>query len=250
MNNNIIYVFDFDGVICESVMETAITGWKAANTIWGDMPDLVPQEKIDQFRLVRPVIETGYEAILAMRLLYLDESIEAIRNGYSEKFKELKTNADLTLDGLKKLFGDTRDAWIENDLTDWLRMNPLYEGVAERLQELGQHSSWYIATTKHERFVKLILQANQVNLADEQIFGLDRNMSKMEVLKGLLQTHPNETIYFVEDRLPTLMSVLRNEELSKVKLFLALWGYNTAKDKTIAAKEAITALHLEDFLKL
>ena len=43
MNNSIIYALDFDGVICDSAVETAITGWKAASSIWKDMPEAAPQ---------------------------------------------------------------------------------------------------------------------------------------------------------------------------------------------------------------
>ena len=250
MNNSIIYALDFDGVICDSAVETAITGWKAAGSLWGDMPKAVPQAMIDRFRLIRPNIETGYEAILAMRLLFLEETIESIDSGYGDKIQTLLKNAQVTVDDLKKLFGETRDVWIANDLADWVMMNPLFAGVAEKLRMLGQQCPWYVVTTKQERFVKQILKANAIELADERIFGLDRNMSKVEVLKGLLKTHPNKTIYFVEDRLPTLLNVLNNDELASVKLIFALWGYNTAEDKEIAAGQAFTLQQLEDFLEL
>ena len=75
-------------------------------------------------------------------------------------------------------------------------------------------------------------------------------MSKVEVLKGLLKTHPNETIYFVEDRLPTLLTVLKNAELASVKPIFALWGYNTVEDKALATGQALTLQQLEDFLAL
>ena len=248
MNNSIIYALDFDGVICDSAVETAITGWKAAGTLWKDMPKAVPPAKIDQFRLIRPMIETGYEAILAMRLLYLEESIEAITGDYADKIQALLNEAQVTVDDLKKLFGETRDVWIADDLDDWVMMNPLFDGVASKLQKLGDLYPWYVVTTKQERFVKQILKANAIELADERIFGLDRNMSKVEVLKGLLKTHPNETIYFVEDRLPTLLNVLKTDELANVKLIFALWGYNTAEDKALAANQPFTMQQLEDFL--
>ena len=250
MNNSIIYALDFDGVICDSAVETAITGWKAAGSIWEDMPETAPQVMIDRFRLIRPNIETGYEAILAMRLLYLGETIESLDSGYGDKIQALLTEAKVTIDGLKKLFGQTRDVWIANDLADWVNMNPLFAGVATKLRKLGQRCPWYIVTTKQERFVKQILKANAIELADERIFGLDRNMSKVEVLKGLLKTHPNETIYFVEDRLPTLFNVLKADELDCVNLIFALWGYNTAKDKALAAEQTFTLQQLEDFLEL
>ena len=53
------------------------------------------------------------------------------------------------------------------------------------------------------KLVAQILKANTIQLADEQIFGLDRNMNKMDVLKALLKSHPDNIVHFVEDRLPT-----------------------------------------------
>jgi hypothetical protein len=250
MNNSIIYALDFDGVICDSAVETAITGWKAAASIWEGMPRIIPQAMIDQFRLLRPNIETGYEAILVMRLLYQGETLESIESGYGDKLQGLLNDALITIDDLKKLFGEIRDIWIANDLADWVKMNPLFPDVATKLRNLGQQYPWYVITTKQERFVKQILNANAIELADEHIFGLDRNMSKVEVLKRLFKIHPIETIYFVEDRLPTLMNVLKNDELASVKLIFAMWGYNTNEDKSLAARQVITMQQLEDFLVL
>jgi len=249
MNNSIIYALDFDGVICDSAIETGITGWKAACSIWVDMPKEIPSEMIDQFRLISPIIETGYEAILAMRLLYLKEPIDTIYSDYAHKINALLEQSKLTTNDLKKLFGQTRDAWIENDLADWISMNPLFSNLATKLQGLEKRCSWYIVTTKQERFVTQILQANSIELSSEKIFGLDRNMNKIEVLKGLMEAHPNEKIYFVEDRFPTLLNVLKNPELASVKLILALWGYNTSQDKTLASEKPITLQTLEDFLE-
>lgn len=248
MNNSIIHALDFDGVICDSAVETAITGWKAAGCIWADMPEATPQDMIDRFRLVRPIIETGYEAILAMRLLYLGETTEAIYSSYADKIQALLEQAQVSTDDLKKLFGETRDIWIENDLADWVNMNPLFPGIADKLRQLGQEHCWYIITTKQERFVKQILKANAIELADERIFGLDRKLSKPEVLKDLLIAHPGQALYFTEDRLPTLLNVLKYDELSSVNLIFALWGYNTAEDKALAAQQNFSLQALEDFL--
>ena len=250
MNNSIIYALDFDGVICDSAVETALTGWKGASSIWDDMPKVVPQVMIENFRLIRPIIETGYEAILTMRLLYMEETVEAIYSDYGYKIQGLLQDTQITVDELKKLFGDTRDVWIANDLADWINMNPLFDGVAAKLQKLGAQFPWYVVTTKQERFVQQILKANMIELADGRIFGLDRNISKVEVLKGLLKTHPNETICFVEDRLPALLNVLKNDGLASVKLIFALWGYNTDEDKALAAGQDFTLQQLEGFLEV
>ena len=248
MTNSIIHALDFDGVICDSAVETAITGWKAASQIWDDMPTETPQTLIDQFRLVRPIIETGYEAILAMRLLFLGESPQAIYSDYQNKTRQLIQQAQISVDELKKRFGETRDQWIASDLVSWVAMNPLFPGVADKLRELGQTHIWYVITTKQERFVKQIFKANAIELADERIFGLDRNMSKPEVLKGLIKQYPHHSIEFVEDRLPTLINVKKHSELAQVNLLFALWGYNTNEDKLLAKQKEFTTLNLEDFL--
>ncbi|MFA5982782.1 MAG: HAD family hydrolase [Methylococcaceae bacterium] len=246
-----IYAFDFDGVICDSVLETAISGWKAAGIIWGDMPKTAaPQNLLDQFRLVRPIIETGYESILGMRLLYLGESIEAIYSGYQDKTQFLISQAGTSTDELKKLFEQTRDTWIAEDLAAWVAMNPLYPGVVALLNKLSKQSEWVVVTTKQERFVNYILKANAIDLEAGRIFGLDRQMLKAEVLKSLLNGFPDKTVYFIEDRLATLLNILKEKELAKVKLMFALWGYSTESDRIDVGQKAITALTFDEFLGL
>jgi phosphoglycolate phosphatase-like HAD superfamily hydrolase len=249
MNTSSIYALDFDGVICDSAVETAITGWKAARSIWFDMPVAVPTELIEQFKLVRPIIETGYEAILAMRLLYQETPITDIYNHYARLTQALLEEAQVSTADLKQRFGQTRDAWIEADLAEWIHKNPLFTDIATKLQQLNQHNTWYIVTTKQERFVKQILLANAIDLDDSHIYGLDRNMNKPAVLKMLLNKHPEQDIYFVEDRLPTLLNVLQDLELEPIKLIFAPWGYNTAHDKAVAEQNTrINLQALDNFL--
>lgn len=248
MNSPILYALDFDGVICDSAVETAVTGWKAAGQIWQDMQDDTPPSLIEQFRQLRPVIETGYEAILAMRLLFLGESCAAIYADYQAKTSQLMQQANISVDDLKQLFGNTRDQWIAGDLTSWIAMNPLFPGIAEKLQRLANNHVWYVITTKQERFVKQIFKANAIELADENIYGLDRNMSKAKVLKGLIEQYPQHSIEFVEDRLPTLLNIQKLPELALVNLSFALWGYNTNDDKQQAKQQGLTAMDLADFL--
>jgi phosphoglycolate phosphatase-like HAD superfamily hydrolase len=248
MTENSIYALDFDGVICDSAIETGITGWKAATHIWDDMSGQLPaQPLLDAFRRVRPALETGYEAILIMRLLFQAVSDASLLEHYSEQMQSVINNENLDVDVLKALFGETRDLWIENNLQEWITMNPLFPGVAEKLQQLNRDCSWSIITTKQERFVKQILQANQIDLSDQHIYGLDRNLSKPVVLTQLLNKYPDQTICFIEDRLPTLKNVMQHKELASIQLFLADWGYNTAEDRSAVNDSSISLIGIEQF---
>ncbi len=249
MKQTRIYALDFDGVICDSAIETGISGWKAGRKLWNDYTSALPTSNlIEQFRQIRPAMEMGYEALLVIRLLYDGNTVESILNNYSENLQKVIDKSNLDIDALKKIFGETRDRWINDDIDDWLEMNPLFSGVTEKLENLSRKEIWYIITTKQERFVKLIFAANHINLPDNRIFGMDRKMSKGAILENLVCKHTAEEIIFVEDRLPALLKVINNKKLSSIKLFFALWGYNTDQDKIEAETQPIKSIELNEFL--
>ena len=244
-----LYALDFDGVICDSAVETGITGWKVASQLWQDMPAKTPTDIINQFREVRPVMETGYEAILIIRLLFEGASPERLLNDFNGSINALLERENLTIDKLKTLFGETRDHWINRDLVDWVEMNPLFDGISSKLNKIDPKQC-YIITTKQERFVSHILDANNLTLPPEQIFGLDRKLSKQQILADLSIINPEHTILFVEDRLPTLKNVIDVERLADIELFFAGWGYNTQQDKQAALALPVTSINLAGFTSL
>ena len=151
-----IHALDFDGVLCDSVIETAITSWRLAQNIWDDMPKSeLTQKFIDNFREVRPFLKTGYEAILIIRLLYVGVSVEILCADYKVELQKIIDKDKLDIEELKNLFGEARDRWIADSLEEWIEMSPLFEGVVEFLNGLDKENL-YIVTTKQERFVKYI----------------------------------------------------------------------------------------------
>ena len=246
MSNNKLYALDFDGVLCDSAVETSLTGWKAALYFWPKMPADISDKLITEFKCVRPVLETGYEAILILRLLFEGVTTAALLAEFSHRMACIINRDQLDTDKLKQHFGETRDRWINDNLEQWVEMNPLFDGIVEKLAKIPTQNC-YIITTKQERFVSQILNANGITLPGKQIFGLDRQLSKQQVLRDLLNQHPNHTLLFVEDRLPTLVNVIKNGELKPIQLFFADWGYNTRQDKQNVKKLDIASLNLAEF---
>ncbi|NEP40135.1 MAG: HAD family hydrolase, partial [Okeania sp. SIO2H7] len=82
------------------------------------------------------------------------------------------------------------------------------------------------------RFVRSLLQKQGVNLPETDIIGKECKRPKYETLRMLLAASGAGTIiWFVEDRLKTLLSVQKQSDLKEVELFLADWGYNTQKER-------------------
>jgi len=245
-----LYALDFDGVLCDSAIETGITGWKVASKVWTDMQEEVPANMIDGFRQVRPVMETGYEAALIMRHLYEGVEPQSLLDSFGKHLKHMIRRDEIDVDRLKQRFGETRDQWITENLDQWIDMNPLFSGITDKLQQLN-NGNVTIITTKQERFVSQILSANALSFPSDKIYGLDRKLSKTQILTDLSAQHPDHELLFVEDRLPTLLNVIDDNQLQEVKLYFADWGYNTQQDKQDAlANSSITTLDLAGFSAL
>ncbi|CAN1157363.1 hypothetical protein LINPERHAP2_LOCUS21520 [Linum perenne] len=184
-----LYALDFDGVLCDSCGESSISAVKAAKVRWPDLfsgVDSAAEEWIvAQMHTVRPIVETGYETLLLVRLL-LEMRIPSVRTssvaeglaveGILEGWSKIKPVimeewGEQNRDDLIDLFGKVRDEWMDNDLTTWIGANRFYPGVPEALKFAS--STIYIVTTKQGRFADALLrELAGVTIPPERIFGL------------------------------------------------------------------------------
>lgn len=238
---NELFALDFDGVICNSADETAVSAWRAASQLWPDLAKAgsdAPDDIVEQFRAVRPYLETGFQAIVMIRMLMRQAPLSAFRD-------ELHMHVDQALHALGKskneliaLFGTVRDEWIRNDLPSWLNRHSFYPGVINALRSaLQQQKRLYILTTKQERFVAALFDSQRLPFPTELIWGLDRKVKKEVLLQELLK-EKDARVHFVEDRLDTLIRVHANPALQDIKLYFAPWGYATPAECTQAEKHS------------
>lgn len=184
--------------------------------------------------------------------------LRAVLKGFSEAdilqhWQSIRTRIvaeeDLNPKALGQRVDAIRDQWIADDLEEWLSLHRFYPGVSQQLQQwLETRLSVVIITTKESRFVQTLLSQAGISLGSDRIFGKDRQLPKTETLRKLKKQGAASPIWFVEDLLPTLEAVKGQSDLEDIGLFLANWGYNTNRDRQIAAKdERINLLSLEQF---
>lgn len=212
--------------------------------------------------MVRPVVETGYENVLLVRLLLESRGSVSQKSSVADELtvdKILEQWASIkpvimedwgetNRDALVELFGKVRDEWISHDLQGWICANRFYPGVSDALKFAT--SKIYIVTTKQARFAQTLLkELAGVDFPSDLIYGLGTG-PKVEVLKKLQSQpeHQDLALHFVEDRLATLHNVIKEPLLDKWNLYLGTWGYNTASEREAAASiSRISVLDLPDF---
>ncbi|MCP6761407.1 MAG: HAD family hydrolase [Fischerella sp. CENA71] len=246
-----ILALDFDGVICDGLIEYFEVAWRTYCQVWFPANETPPNGLASQFYRLRPVIETGWEMpVLVKALLEGIAEVEILQDWHNINQRILLED-NLNAKEISTKLDKLRDAWIADDLEGWLSLHRFYPGVIDKLKStIASTSKLYIISTKEGRFVQKLLQQEGVNLGSEDIFGKEVKRPKYEILRELIQLHkvPQETVWFVEDRLKTLQLVDQQTDLKDVKLFLADWGYNTPLEKTTAKNDPrIQLLSLSQF---
>lgn len=250
-NTPSILALDFDGVICDGLIEYFQVAWRAYSGVWHPESKIPPNGLAEKFYPLRAVIETGWEMPVLIKALIEGIPEEKIYQEWQSIAQQIVQRSNLNSQDIAKKLDSIRDEWINTDLDGWLSLNRFYPGAIEKIREtLNSPTKLYIITTKEGRFVKQLLQKSGVDLLPEVIFGKEVKRPKYEILRELIKNHniSPESVWFVEDRLKTLQVVKKQVDLKDVKLFLGAWGYNTAPEREAAKNdERIKLISLAQF---
>ncbi|HIK32455.1 MAG TPA: HAD family hydrolase [Oscillatoriales cyanobacterium M59_W2019_021] len=248
-----LLALDFDGVICNGLVEYFQTAWRTYCQIWSPDTPTPPEGLAERFYRLRPVIETGWEmpVLIRAQMQGIDEA--AILANWGQIAQHILVEDEIEPKILATKLDGLRDNWTATDLDEWLSLHGFYPGVIYKLKTLlDSPVRLFIITTKEGRFVRSLLQKQGLDVPDRQLFGKESGQPKHQVLRDLLVEYATEgqppVIWFVEDRLKTLQNVQKYGELDEVGLYLADWGYNTASERQAAEEDdRIRVLSLEQF---
>jgi phosphoglycolate phosphatase-like HAD superfamily hydrolase len=246
-----LLALDFDGVICDSVRETALTALKAAHALCPDEVrlDPIPENYFEKFQELRPALESGFESILLALLVLRDESKDEVLQHTKRSFNRMMDQLGVTREQLIELHHCTRTKWMQSDLAGWLAYHSFYTGTADLLRSaLNEHSiEPYIITTKSREFALKLLAEEGIQWPEARIYGFGSG-PKVETLNKLAKNIKGTTKYtFIEDRVKTLRTVAKDQSLNHVNLYLASWGYNSETDRDfVESSERFKLLELKD----
>jgi phosphoglycolate phosphatase-like HAD superfamily hydrolase len=199
-----------------------------------------PHGWLDGFAAVRPVLETGWEAVPIVHLLATGHAADAVLADLHPTLKA-QALAELGFDEaeVKAAFRAARDGMIATDVEAWLDLHGFYTTAVEAARQLLDRGAVvYVITTKAKDFAEKLLGKCGLAIPSDRVFGLGSG-PKPAVLTGLLTKHGGRCL-FVEDRVKTLLAVEADPTVSRgVDLLLADWGYNTVADRQLARDHGI-----------
>lgn len=243
-----LLVLDFDGVVCDGMAEFVETSWRTLAELGGLAPPEARRvELTTRFAALRPIVESGWEMAVLLGLLAERPASEDANLQESAGFNAAR-DAYVRTHGLEPrrivaLFDDVRVRWIAADESSWLRKHRFYPGVAQWLRR--QHADGrlvYVLSTKGKPFLDALMASQGVELPSERVIGkAEPRRDKWDVLMELGKLHgvEGDGLWFVEDRLPTLLELRHHAAgLAEARLYLADWGF-IFPDRDPAAARAV-----------
>lgn len=235
---------DFDGVISDSIRECLVVG----NNAWNDYSgsgntvksiEALPTQTVQHARRMRNFIRSGEDYVYIFMALSRQLPV---RN--QEEFDLLTTKHATLRQPFFDYFYRHRKRFLQNHKKEWIRLNPLYEGMQRFLQHVPPLQC-FIITTKKTSYVDVILKANSIDFIDTHLFHADKENPKAAMIKKLLRRYhiAENDFYFVDDQVDTLIKC----KATAVCCILAEWGYNNSDQITRAKQEEIKTLSLPQF---
>lgn len=245
-----VVVFDFDGVISNSIEECFLVSYhayKGKTKVDSDFFEVDEPKTKPLFFQYRYLVGAAYEYFFLWEaidqwLVTPDTSLISIYLQKKERGKTQETERHY------EVFFQLRNQLRNKYLQDWIRINPVYPDIIELLTQVSNRFEFYIASTKDEPSIEMILKDNDFEMPTEHIVGKTVSTDKQNQLKQILQwtAKPPEKVYFIDDNLNHLNRVHPLD----VHCFLASWGYNDETSRIKAQEQGIPVVDIDQWSKI
>ena len=274
-----VVALDLDGVICDSEPELTKRAWRATCELWPDVmgataelgprkagarrawaggswsplegvsSEGLPNWLAAKMRILRPVLETGYDSMLMMRLC-ADEALAAgpgkrpltpgeIQANWGPELRDtLSVRYGLQSDEAIERYSTALDTWRADDPNGWLSANRFYEGAVDALRAAvtaDDSTAVHVLTAQQTHVAQALLRTAELPIEDERVVSLQGGGEKARALAELRRRHPDVPLAYVEDRVPVLRSIANEVSLFACELYFAQWGHSTPEQQAAAA---------------
>ena len=239
-----VLVLDFDGVISNSIGECFINSYRAFHE-WNSVDDdflKVDQPEMEKlFIKYRYLVGPAYEYYCLWKTI--EECIERPDLDFVERYQNQKQNSSQKLfEEFSERFFGLRNAFRKKNLEQWIDLNPLYPGILSFLEYIEKKYLVFIASTKDEESIDLILKNAGFTMQKNNIFGKKFSTDKFHQLNEIIRKTGSfpEKVSFIDDNADHLKRV----SPIGIHCYLAMWGYCAPELDKVHDQMTFTAMSL------
>lgn len=244
-------IFDFDGVLIDSLDEVTLAAYRSATgksaTSLTDLPDPL----VGLFQLNRYHVQPIGDAILLMKWC-LKHYRQASRRILSLKEYEIliSTAEASTADRTRRIY-NTRKRFIEQDPAGWLALHRPYQPLWD---ELIRRSDYPVVILTHKNRDATLMLCRDFGLNNRRtdVYSGDEGASKIENMLRIKDRYGAGPYYYIDDSLKNLkdLDTALNRQQKILIPLLASWGYTGYQALRLAQKNGYAVLKQSDAISL
>jgi phosphoglycolate phosphatase-like HAD superfamily hydrolase len=240
-----LFITDFDGVLCDSVMECLLVTYNAYNRLHSSSfqrtlsLNTIASYKRQKFRKLRSYLR-GVEGFVPI-FMAIERNIP-INN--QQDFDRVQEQYKYDLTRFQEAFYGERDYLQQHEKELWLSLNPLFEGIGEALKQQDSFKNVHILTTKRQEDVLKIFQYQGIPFPADHITYM-KAAGKIQKLLEILRENNvvmHESVY-IEDQIDFLVESKKHQ----IGSYLVEWGYVSDEQRSLAKQYDIPIIGVDEF---
>ncbi len=244
-------IFDFDGVLINSLDEVVLTTYNAATGNLGTSLAQVPVDLLQVFKNNRFHVQPIGDAIALMNWCLINRQKDSQKILTQKEYQTTVQNSDMALSDRTNLIYDTRKRFIDKDIERWLALHQTYQPLWNELIRRKNYPFVILTNKNHDATLRLCRHFGlQINADD--IYSGDHGVTKIENMLRIQERFGQLQFFFIDDSVKNLKELDHHFNRGKKVLSLALatWGYLGAEDARLAPESGYPAFQQTDVVRL
>ena len=244
-------LFDFDGVLIDSLNEVALTAYNAATENLFTSLSEIPGAAVALFKRNRFHVQQIGDAITLMNWCIERHQFESTGTLSKEEYRTVASGATDSLNARTNLIYETRKRFIERDEKRWLTLHQPYQPLWNELIKRDDRVFVILTNKNHDATLRLCRHFS-LDIDANDIYSGDRGTTKVENMQQIQTRFGIEYVSFIDDSVKNLedLDLEFNQEEKILSLILADWGYKGPDDARIARVSGYPVFNQTDLILL
>jgi FMN phosphatase YigB (HAD superfamily) len=234
---NSMLIFDFDGVLLDSVREVAVTAYNTLNPEIATRLNQIPRAVIASFLRNRFHVQPIGDAPVLMKwCLEIGES-DPDKLLTAREYNEIIQQIDEPVAARTSRFFEMRNRFKTKDIEAWIALNAPVQPLW-RIMIANPPKNLVLLTNKNREATITLSNHFGLKISDDNVYSGDNGTTKIENMTQIMQRFRKPAYAFIDDSVKNLREIDEhlNKEEKIISLIFATWGY-TGRDDSRTARD-------------
>ncbi|MFP4347828.1 MAG: HAD family hydrolase [Thermodesulfobacteriota bacterium] len=242
-------IFDFDGVLINSIDEVTVTAYNAVSGESATTLEELPGDLVALFQRNRFHARAAPDVFSLMdwcRRHFEQQSDHLLS---PSEFQAILSEDDRPPEARREQFFKTRRRFVEKNRDAWFSLNAPYQPLWDALMERGGRRV-VLLTSKNRAAAGDLCRRFDLQVADENIYSGDGGANKIDNMNRIHERFQRPAYTFVDDNLANLKQLDDhfNQNKDFLHLLMAAWGYVGPDDRDRAGQSGYPCITQTDLI--